>query len=152
MAKDARESGKTRVSIDEVKTTQADFISKMDSEIKGYNVDTCFGPGGCPNRAVIGDSLIKKIERLLKNQDLIGFLRQRVNGKLKLHHEFRITIAECPNACSQPQIKEIGIIGAIPPEITGKDCILCSACADACQEKAIAINIDEKVPEIDMKL
>ncbi len=150
--REAKESGKPSVSIDEVRATQTNFISKMDSEIKGYNVDTCFGPGGCPNRAVIGDSLIKKIERLLKNQDLVGFLRQRVNGKLKFHHEFRITIAECPNACSQPQIKDIGIIGAITPEITDKDCVLCSDCVDACREKAITINIDEKVPKIDMEL
>jgi len=148
--KEANESGKSQVSIDEVMATQANFISKMDSEIKGYQVDTCFGPGGCPNRTVIGDSLIKKIERLLKNQDLVGFLRKRVNGKLKFHHEFRATIAECPNACSQPQIKDVGIIGAITPEITDKACTLCSACVDVCQEMAITINIDEKAPTIDM--
>ena len=58
--KEARESGKFQVSIDEVRATQANFISKMDSEIKGYQVDTCFGPGGCPNRAVVGDNLLKK--------------------------------------------------------------------------------------------
>lgn len=150
MEKEARESGKIQISVDEVTATQANFISKMGSEIKGYQVDTCFGPGGCPNRAVIGDNLIKKIERLLKNQGLVGFLRKRVNGKLKFHHEFRVTIAECPNACSQPQIKDIGIIGAIAPKITGKACTLCSACVDACQEKAIIINIDENAPKIDM--
>jgi len=42
--KEANESGKTQVSIDEVRATQTNFISKMGSEIKGYQVDTCLGP------------------------------------------------------------------------------------------------------------
>lgn len=59
---------------------------------------------------------------------------------LKFHHEFRVTVSDCPNACSQPQIKDIGIIGARRPERSEVKCTACGACADACRENAIQIN------------
>ena len=116
--KEAKEAGKEIVSKADVKATQARYLAGMASEIKGYQIDTCFGPGGCPNRAVVSDQLLQKIESLVKGKDLLGFLRKRVAGDLKFHHEFRITLAECPNACSQPQIKDIGIIAACSPQLT----------------------------------
>jgi hypothetical protein len=36
----------------------------MASEIKGYQIETCFGPRGCPNRAAVSDQLLKDIERI----------------------------------------------------------------------------------------
>jgi len=115
---EAADGGKNLITINEVKSTQKKFLNKMSSEIKGYQIDTCFGQNGCPNKANSGDNLLKKIEKLLKKEDLLGFLKQNVKGDLKFHHEFRVTIADCPNACSQPQIKDIGIIGASKPGIT----------------------------------
>ena len=148
---EAAAAGKEVVSIDDVKATQRRFLTKMSSEVKGYQVDTCFGPGGCPNRANNGEDLIKNIEALLKKEDLLGFLKQRVNGDLKLHHEFRVTLAECPNACSQPQIKDVGIIGAVVPVMTDEECTLCEACVETCPEKCIALEDDKKIPEIDFE-
>ena len=112
---EAAAAGKKVVSLADVKVAQARFMTKMSSEIKGYQVDTCFGSSGCPNPANSGDSLLKKIEEFLEKEDLLGFLKQGVKGDLKFHHEFKVTLAECPNACSQPQIKDIGIIGACIP-------------------------------------
>ncbi|MGD8446927.1 MAG: PCP reductase family protein, partial [Desulfobacterales bacterium] len=43
---EAREAGKSSVSLADVKTTQARYLQRMSSEIKGYQVDGCFGPGG----------------------------------------------------------------------------------------------------------
>ena len=73
--KEAREAGKSRISLADVKTTQARYLKSMSSEIKGYQVDACFGPGGCPNRAVISDGLVEQIEKVLKQADLLGFLK-----------------------------------------------------------------------------
>jgi len=147
--KDARESGKKIVSLAEVKATQARYLTGMASEIKGYQIDTCFGPSGCPNRAVISDALIKRIEALLKKEDLLGFLKQTVAGTLKFHHEFRITLADCPNACSQPQIKDIGIIGACAPVLTDEPCSRCEQCVAACREDAICLSDTADSPGID---
>ncbi len=68
------------------------------------------------------DELYRRLEELLQSEDLLGFLRQRVRGDLKFHHEFRISLADCPNACSQPQIKDVGILGAVDVRLTGEPC------------------------------
>jgi dissimilatory sulfite reductase (desulfoviridin) alpha/beta subunit len=147
--KEAREAGKRRICLADVKTTQARYLKSMASEIKGYQVDACFGPGGCPNRAVIGDGLVEQIEGVLKQADLLAFLKHRVKGELKFHHEFRVTLSDCPNACSQPQIKDIGIIGACTPMITGEECSRCEACVDACKEDAINLSTEGPYPQLD---
>ena len=147
--KEAKNAGKKMVSLADVKATQARYLSGMASEIKGYQIDTCFGPSGCPNRAAVSDQLLQKIESLVKGEDLLGFLKKRVEGDLKFHHEFRITLADCPNACSQPQIKDIGIIGASTPQLTEESCTLCEACVDACKERAITLDSAKEYPQID---
>jgi dissimilatory sulfite reductase (desulfoviridin) alpha/beta subunit len=148
---EAAAAGKKVVSLADVNTAQARFMTKMSSEIKGYQVDTCFGSSGCPNPANSGDSLLKKIEEFLEKEDLLGFLKQRVKGDLKFHHEFKVTLAECPNACSQPQIKDIGIIGAVLPKITNEECTFCGDCVEACIEKCITLGNKTKMPEIDLE-
>lgn len=147
--KDAREAGKAKISLADVKATQARYLTSMASEIKGFQVDACFGPGGCPNRAIINDGLVQKIENVLEQEDLLGFLKRRVQGELKFHHEFRVSLADCPNACSQPQIKDIGIIGACSPQITAEPCSRCEACLDACREDAITVGSEDPCPQID---
>ena len=122
----------------------------MNSGIKGYQLETCFGPSGCQNRANISDQLVQKLETVLKQADLLGFLKKTVKGELKFHHEFRVSLADCPNACSQPQIKDIGIIGATLPEVTDAACTLCEACVEACRETAV--KLDDLSPKIDFNL
>ena len=147
--KNARETGKKEVSLADVKATQARYLKSMASEIKGHQVETCFGPSGCPNRAIVSDRLLEQIESLLNKEDLLGFLKAHVQGDLKFHHEFRVTLADCPNACSQPQIKDIGIIGACSPELTEEKCSQCEACVEACREDAITLNPEDECPQID---
>ncbi len=147
--KEAREAGQKVVSLADFKNTQARYLKNMASEVKGYQVETCFGPGGCPNRAVTSDRLPEQIESLIKKEDILGILKERVKGELKFHHEFRVTLADCPNACSQPQIKDIGIIGACSPELTAEPCSHCEACVDACKEDAITLDSEAECPQID---
>lgn len=147
--KEAEGEGKSLITIVEVKATQARFLSKMETDIKGYQIETCFGAGGCPNRANAGDGLMQRLEALLAEENLLGFLKKEVKGPLKYHHEFRITLADCPNACSQPQIKDIGIIGACVPEITQNSCSQCEACVEACREQAISLETELPVIQID---
>ncbi len=149
---DAENKGKELITLDDVKAAKAAYLTKMSSKVKGYQIDACFGPEGCQNRASLSESLAEKIEEILNQEDLLGFLKERVDGDIKPHHEFRVTIADCPNACSQPQIKDIGIIGASVPKITEKECTLCNACIDICREKAIAVNEKLSMPVLDFSL
>jgi dissimilatory sulfite reductase (desulfoviridin) alpha/beta subunit len=150
--KEALESGKSIVSVSEVKATQKKYLSNMESEIRGFQLDTCFGPSGCPNRAVDISRLLKKIEAILEKEKLLDFLKQRVKGDIKFHHELRVTLADCPNACSQPQIKDIGIIGAVTPVITDEACTLCEACVEVCKENAVTLNTEAGLPEINQHM
>ena len=151
VAETARAAGRNRVTMADVDITRERFLKKMDREVKGYQIDACFGAGGCPNR-ITGQNLPEKIETILKSADISGFLRKQVGENLKFHHEFRITVSDCPNACSQPQIKDIGIIGAQVPMVTENDCIRCNACVEACKENAVAMTAAAEKPEIDIEL
>ncbi|MBL0712658.1 MAG: 4Fe-4S binding protein [Desulfosarcina sp.] len=142
--KEADAEGKPVVTLAEVKATQRRYLNNMESEMRGYQLDACFGPSGCPNRAIENDGLVPRIQALLEAANLLGFLKQTVSGKLRFHHELRIAVADCPNACSQPQIKDIGIIGACRPRITPNECTRCEACLDACPEEAVIL--DETAP------
>lgn len=147
--KEATEAGKKNITLADVKATQARYLSNMTAEINGYQIDICFGPNGCANRAMPGDSLLEELTTLLKEAELLSFLKERVNGKLKFHHEFRITLADCPNACSQPQIKDIGIVGACRPIVSEEPCTGCGNCVDVCKEKAITLGDGVDSPFID---
>ncbi len=146
---EAQAAGRPEVSLADVEATQARYLSGMHSEIKGYQLEACFGPSGCPHRAADSTRLFERLETVLKGEDLLGFLRRRVAGDLKFHHEFRITVADCSNACSQPQIKDIGVIGACLPVVTDEPCSRCEACVGACAENALALDSKHESPAID---
>ena len=138
--REAAGDGRSVVDIEAVNTTRKRYLRGMADEVKGYQLDTCFGAGGCPNRAVSSDNLVTSLEQLLERADLLTFLKEQVGENLKFHHEFRVSVADCPNACSQPQIKDIGIIGAVIPFITVDTCIHCGKCVEVCPDEATALD------------
>lgn len=131
--------GSNQVTIKHVRTCRERFLNRMEEEVRGFQVESCFGPGGCPNRAINSDGLTEQLEQKLAGRNLKVFLKERVKGPLKMHHEFRISISDCPNACSRPQIVDLGIIGACRPEVSNQDCSQCGACLEVCRENAISI-------------
>jgi len=135
------------VAMEHVRACQERFLTSMEQEVKGYQVEACFGPGGCPNRAV-NEDLAPDLEALLSRASLRDFLQRKVAGPLKMHHEFRVTVADCPNACSRPQIVDVGIIGAQQPATTTKECSRCGACVEACKEGAVEVPEDGPGPAV----
>ena len=110
----------------------------MDADnMKGYQLETCSGPNGCKNRAIKADGLPRELEKRLCGKDPGSFLKEKVKGPLKIHHAFRVSLSECPNACSRPQIVDVGLIGASRPVISNEACSQCGTCRDVCREEAI---------------
>jgi len=144
---EAARSGANEVTIEHVRTCQERFLKRMEDEVKGFQVETCFGPGGCPNRAINADGLPQKLEEKLSKKNFKAFLKKRVEGPLKMHHEFRISISDCPNACSRPQIVDVGLIGASKPEVSDETCSQCGACQEVCRENAISLQ--DGIPFVD---
>lgn len=145
----ARQSGSDTVSITHLNQAKAGYMGNMEAEVKGYQVDNCFGPSGCPNRIGDDDKLAAEIETYLASLNLKAFLKERVNGPLKMHHEFRISLSDCPNGCSRPQIVDIGLLGASRPMVSDEPCSQCHACVDSCREEAIRLDSDGVVIDFD---
>jgi anaerobic sulfite reductase subunit C len=137
------------VTLDHVKTCQERFLQNMDGEVKGFQVEACFGPTGCPNAVAVSPELISKLEKKLESRNLRDFLKGKVGGPLKMHHEFRISLSTCPNACSRPQIADFGIIGALHPAVGLASCTGCGACVEACAEGAVTLPESQDGPVID---
>jgi dissimilatory sulfite reductase (desulfoviridin) alpha/beta subunit len=57
-------------------------------------------------------------------------------------------LADCPNSCSQPQIKDIGIIGEVEVQCEPEPCNGCGECAVVCEESAVSLE-DDRVAGID---
>ena len=144
---EASRSGARVVTLDHVDACRKRFLERMEDEVQGFRVETCFGEGGCPNRAVSSDGIADRLEDMLEGRKLKDFLKERVQGPLKMHHEFRVSVSDCPNACSRPQIVDVGLIGACRPEITNETCSLCNACVESCREEAISLK--DEGPSID---
>jgi dissimilatory sulfite reductase (desulfoviridin) alpha/beta subunit len=139
------------VTVADVQMVKKRFLTRMDEEVRGFRVEACFGSQGCPNRVAEDDDLFQSIKALLEREDLRSFLEQSVKGPLKFHHEFVVTLADCPNACSQPQIKDIGIIGAASPARTEAPCSECGACVEVCREGAVVLDPSGEGPVFDWK-
>lgn len=146
---EALQQGSKEVTMEHVLTCQKRYLNNMEQEVEGYRVETCFGPSGCPNRAVTDEGIAERIEAMMATKDMRSFLKGKVKGPLKIHHEFRVSISDCPNACSRPQIADIGLIGASKPCPADRPCTHCGACVDACREDAINFPDAEEFPVID---
>lgn len=145
------QKGKAMVELFDVEELKQKFLSKggMAKEIKGYEISSCFGSSGCPNSANSVTRLSQDIEKIFETENLLEFLKKNVKGDLKFHHEFRVSLSDCPNACSRPQIADIGIIGAVIPGIFDEACTLCGSCVNACDENAIKLDEKNQMPVID---
>jgi dissimilatory sulfite reductase (desulfoviridin) alpha/beta subunit len=122
----------------------------MEAEVKGWQMETCFGLSDCPHRALDPQGLVHDLEALLAGKNLREFLQARVNGPLKLHHEFRVSLSACPNACSRPQIMDIGLIGSLTPVLTPEPCSLCGQCSQVCKEGAILL--EDNGPQLNLEI
>lgn len=144
-----RNEGVKRVRLEDVEAVKNSFTKNMHRDIKAYQISACFSSSGCPNRIISSDKILKDLENELKRADITVFLRKSVKEKeLRFHHELRLTISDCPNSCSQPQIADFGLIAASIPEVSEKNCTLCGECVESCPDRAIELDYEKSCPTI----
>ena len=112
-----------------------------------YEASGCNDDHLCPFSLLDARGLIQKLEEALKGSGITGELIKRIEGPVVSHHAFRVAVAECPNACSQPQIKDFGVIVESLPGRGEGNCVNCDLCVQECREAAIVIT--EAGPVID---
>lgn len=147
---DVLAAGRSRVTVADLEESKKRQLQRLSEGVKGYTLETCFGGSGCQNAVVVSLALVSRLEELLERADLLAFLRKHLDEKLKLHHQFRVTLADCPNSCSQPQIKDIGIIGEAEIACEPEACSGCGECAAVCEESAVTL-WDDRLVGIDWK-
>lgn len=144
-------AGRNRVTKTDLEESKRKHLKRLSEGVKGYSVEACFGSSGCQNAVVTSADLVSNLESLLEGADLLSFLRSQLGDQVKLHHQLRLTLADCPNACSQPQIKDIGIIGQAQVACEPEECTACGECEQVCHESAIIlddgflVSIDEEL-------
>jgi anaerobic sulfite reductase subunit C len=142
---DVTAAGRSRVTVADLEESKKRRLQRLSEGTKGYTLETCFGGSGCQNAVVVSAELVPRLEELLERADLLSFLRNHLGEKLKLHHQLRVTLADCPNSCSQPQIKDIGIIGEAEVTCAPEACTGCGECTAACEDSAVTLKDDRLV-------
>lgn len=109
---------------------------------KMYSLSVCRG-NKCP-RSVIDTQLIaQNIENKMEEINLAERLQKKIKSpRILPHHMFKIAVSGCPNGCSRPQIKDLGIVGVMKVKVVSELCDGCGECAAVCKENAIEINQD----------
>lgn len=111
-------------------------------ERAGYHLRVCGGAFGCPRALVDISALRDRAVAALDAADLEPMLRERHPGPLLRHHRFRVALAACTNACSEPHTKDFGVTGQARPGPTAAECNRCGECALACREGAVTVDHD----------
>lgn len=107
-----------------------------------WEISSCRGAeGDCPFGLTELASLREGVAVAIKNSDWREHLRQMVPGRILPHQKLRVALAACPNACSQPQIRDIGVTVHIRPGPTDQ-CTGCGECARACPDDAVEVEGD----------
>lgn len=105
-----------------------------------YEVSACLGiEGSCPFSLVDESGLSEDILQTVKKSAWVKAAANRQVSESLHYKQLRVALAACPNACSQPQIKDIGFIANMMPRRIGASCDGCGRCEAVCQEEAIVV-------------
>lgn len=111
-----------------------------------YEIRLCRGATGCPNALIDVRSVGELVREAVEASGWCEHLAERANRPLLLHQKFRAAVAGCPNACSEPQIRDFGVVGWTQPGTGERACNQCMECEAVCREGAIVV---EDEPHID---
>ncbi len=112
-----------------------------------FEVKACASVSGCPMALLDGKALFERVVGEVESSGLERRLESRARRPVLAHQRLRVAIAGCPNACSEPQIRDLGLVGKVIPRRGEGECNSCNLCVEACTEGAISI--ERGYPEVD---
>jgi len=106
-----------------------------------YEVQVCAGAVGCPRSLIPVAEMADALVEVIEGSQFPAHLAEGRRGRPVLsHHRFKAAVAGCPNACSQPQIQDFGVVGKAQIFVLPERCNHCGQCVAVCQESAIALS------------
>ena len=102
-------------------------------------VSGCNQSGVCNFSLARDGGLMRRMEALLEQEGLPGWISKKLKKPGLARHAFAASVAECPNACSQPQIKDFGAVQESLPGKGSGSCDNCGLCLGQCREAAILL-------------
>ncbi|MFZ5647448.1 MAG: 4Fe-4S binding protein [Bacillota bacterium] len=114
-----------------------------------HEVKVCGGAAGCPLTLTDDRQVSLALAGVLDASGLDGHIAGQIDGPVLFHHRFRVALAGCPNACSQPQIVDFGVIAQSVPGRGDGRCTGCGLCVKVCQENAASLTGEGPVFDTD---
>ena len=157
-----REGGRGVVTVEDVEKARTAFLRTADAQAKKiydtnvvpiardrapaekvvlHKVEVCRGKAlRCPFALVDLAPMRDRIETWMESVSFTERCRAKIQGPVLPHHRFKIALSACPNGCSQPQIKDFGVIAKLRPERTDVPCSQCQRCVEVCLERAVLLH------------
>lgn len=149
-----RAEGGTRVTVEACRRARARIADEGALSGKAppheepplYQVEACAGPErDCPFALRGHDDLACRIGALLERLGYPAFARSHFGGLVLPHHRLKVAVCACPNGCTQPQIKDIGLVAHAYPARGHAECTACGLCVEACPDGAVRLTDDGPV-------
>lgn len=125
-------------------------VAELEHRTRFYHIRPCAGATGCPLTVVDSRALADRLAAVMEARDVTTRKSATLKGPVLSHQRFKVSVAGCPNGCTEPQIKDFGIIGRARVIVGAGDCNGCQRCVRDCPDDAIAVA--DKQPVIDREL
>lgn len=108
-------------------------------ESRYWSAKGCGGAVGCPLTVVDVGAASDAVIAAIEASGLSEAQGARLKGPVLSHHRFKVSVAGCANCCSEPQIKDFGLIARAMPVLGPGTCVECGACEAECKEGAVTV-------------
>ena len=135
----AEQKGIERITKDALFAAKRELKDKAAQPERAFSVEGCFGRFGCPHALGSSERLLKEMEKILEEEGIEEFIKEKTKGKIKHHNQFRVALSECPNSCSKVHIADFGVQHIAKITENPELCTGCEKCLEACPDRAIKI-------------